>query len=250
MDIPALQSQPKTSVMPFEQMAGELAHSRQGQSARRRAGNSRRFLLRQILGEARKTVVPFLDERGFQHDRRDLQRHDQQPKWPTASASPARLVLAKKPLQTQLVHQVLASNVERRFRFHIDFRQPRDDRDLTAGSNSRCLGKTNKNFNSITDSMIDRIVTLINALREELGEYGEMLALLDRQQQQVIARAADEVFQSIGMIKAQGMAIQHARTRRRCNAANKWRRSCQPKKRRGIFADVIPVAARRITSRW
>lgn len=62
--------------------------------------------------------------------------------------------------------------------------------------------------------MIELISILINALRKELGEYGEMLALLDRQQQVVIARAADEVFHTIGLIKAQGLAIQQARAHR------------------------------------
>ncbi|HEX3798083.1 MAG TPA: flagellar export chaperone FlgN [Verrucomicrobiae bacterium] len=87
--------------------------------------------------------------------------------------------------------------------------------------------------------MIERIVTLIHALREELGEYGEMLALLDRQQQQVIARAADEVFQSIGLIKAQGLAIQHARARReQClvHVAQSFEASND-----SAFADVIPL---------
>jgi len=62
--------------------------------------------------------------------------------------------------------------------------------------------------------MIDSIKNLIGALREELQEYGEMLALLDRQQQLIMARAADEVFQTIGVIQAQGIAIQNARAQR------------------------------------
>jgi flagellar biosynthesis/type III secretory pathway chaperone len=62
--------------------------------------------------------------------------------------------------------------------------------------------------------MIDSIVILINALREELGHYGEMLALLDRQQQMVVARCAEEVFQSVVHIKAQATAIQKARAHR------------------------------------
>jgi flagellar biosynthesis/type III secretory pathway chaperone len=87
--------------------------------------------------------------------------------------------------------------------------------------------------------MIERIITLVNALREELGEYGEMLALLDRQQQQVIARAADEVFQSIGRIKAQGQAIQQARARRdECLA--QVAQSYHPAEAKA-FAEVIPL---------
>jgi flagellar biosynthesis/type III secretory pathway chaperone len=62
--------------------------------------------------------------------------------------------------------------------------------------------------------MIESLKTLISALRGELQEYGEMLALLDRQQQLVMARAADEVFQSISLIQAQGVTIQAARGHR------------------------------------
>jgi flagellar biosynthesis/type III secretory pathway chaperone len=51
-------------------------------------------------------------------------------------------------------------------------------------------------------------------LREELQQYGEMLALLDRQHQFIMVRAAEDVFQSINPIRAQGSAIQRARAHR------------------------------------
>jgi flagellar biosynthesis/type III secretory pathway chaperone len=62
--------------------------------------------------------------------------------------------------------------------------------------------------------MTENIANLVTALRQELEQYGEMLALLERQQQQIGARCADEVYQSIGPVKRQGVAIQQARTRR------------------------------------
>jgi flagellar biosynthesis/type III secretory pathway chaperone len=62
--------------------------------------------------------------------------------------------------------------------------------------------------------MIQSIKLLVDALRDELQNYGEMLALLDRQQAHLIAREASEVFQSISLIKAQGAAIQRSRARR------------------------------------
>jgi flagellar biosynthesis/type III secretory pathway chaperone len=62
--------------------------------------------------------------------------------------------------------------------------------------------------------MIKSLKLLIDALRDELQNYGEMLALLERQQEYLISRAASEVFQSISLIKAQGDAIQQARARR------------------------------------
>jgi flagellar biosynthesis/type III secretory pathway chaperone len=62
--------------------------------------------------------------------------------------------------------------------------------------------------------MIQNIKLLIEALRDELQNYGEMLALLDRQQAYLIARDACEVFQSISLIKAQGATILQCREHR------------------------------------
>jgi flagellar biosynthesis/type III secretory pathway chaperone len=62
--------------------------------------------------------------------------------------------------------------------------------------------------------MTERIQSLINALRDELKEYGEMLALLDRQQKSVIDRDADEIFQSVGFIQRQGSTIAQRRASR------------------------------------
>lgn len=62
--------------------------------------------------------------------------------------------------------------------------------------------------------MITNVKRLIEALREELKEYGEMLALLERQQEFLLARAVSEVFQSISLIKAQGAILLQARERR------------------------------------
>jgi flagellar biosynthesis/type III secretory pathway chaperone len=87
--------------------------------------------------------------------------------------------------------------------------------------------------------MIDQLVTLVGALREELEQYGEMLALLDRQQQQVIARAADEVFQSIGLIKSQGIAIQTARERR--EDCREMVAECLDRNPETPFAELIPL---------
>jgi hypothetical protein len=62
--------------------------------------------------------------------------------------------------------------------------------------------------------MRDSIQELIDAMREELQQYGEMLALLDRQQKQVVERAGDEVLHSVRLIQSQGTAIETARLQR------------------------------------
>jgi flagellar biosynthesis/type III secretory pathway chaperone len=87
--------------------------------------------------------------------------------------------------------------------------------------------------------MINSIKILIDALRDELQNYGEMLALLDRQQEYLIARAASEVFQSISLIKAQGAAILQARARRE-DCRRVVADECL-QQRETSFADLIPL---------
>jgi flagellar biosynthesis/type III secretory pathway chaperone len=86
--------------------------------------------------------------------------------------------------------------------------------------------------------MMESLVILVGALRHELEQYGEMLALLDRQQQYVVARVADDVFQSIGLIKSQGRAIEDARARREeCRAMVARDLQESPE---AAFQDLIP----------
>ncbi len=59
--------------------------------------------------------------------------------------------------------------------------------------------------------MTEPLTLLITALREELKQYGEMLALLDQQQEHLMARATEDLFQSVAAIQAQSNAIQAAR---------------------------------------
>ena len=55
---------------------------------------------------------------------------------------------------------------------------------------------------------------LIEALRNELKQYGEMLALLDHQQEMVTQQRTDDILHSISAIDAQSAAIQAARANR------------------------------------
>jgi flagellar biosynthesis/type III secretory pathway chaperone len=87
--------------------------------------------------------------------------------------------------------------------------------------------------------MTANIANLVTALRQELEHYGEMLALLERQQQQIGARCADAVYQSINPIKLQGHAIQKARGHREeCRA--QLAQSLQ-QARELTFAKLIPL---------
>ena len=62
--------------------------------------------------------------------------------------------------------------------------------------------------------MSNSLQRLIDALREELKEYGELLALLDQQQEQVVLRAVEELVRTVAAIQNQGSVIQGARQHR------------------------------------
>jgi flagellar biosynthesis/type III secretory pathway chaperone len=68
--------------------------------------------------------------------------------------------------------------------------------------------------------MTDLLQPLIEALREELQQYGEMLALLDREQELVMQRAGTDLFESVSAIQSQAAVIQQARAdREKCRGA-------------------------------
>ena len=62
--------------------------------------------------------------------------------------------------------------------------------------------------------MNELLQNFVESLREELRQYGEMLALLDVQQEQVVRRLANELSETVSAINAQGEVIQAARRER------------------------------------
>jgi len=62
--------------------------------------------------------------------------------------------------------------------------------------------------------MNEFIEQLIGALREELQQYGELLALLEQQQQLVIQRSSAALLDNLAAINAQTSVIQVARRQR------------------------------------
>ena len=87
--------------------------------------------------------------------------------------------------------------------------------------------------------MLESLKKLIEALRDELQNYGEMLVLLDRQQESLMTRAANEVSQSISLVQAQGAAIQAARQRREDCRRQAAEAAGQPD--HASFAELIPM---------
>ena len=68
--------------------------------------------------------------------------------------------------------------------------------------------------------MTDTLEKLIAALREELTQYGEILALLDHQQESAIHRLTDEMFAATTAIQNQAKVIQLGRRdREQCQRA-------------------------------
>ncbi|MGE3309191.1 MAG: flagellar protein FlgN [Limisphaerales bacterium] len=62
--------------------------------------------------------------------------------------------------------------------------------------------------------MIDPLQYLIESLRNELQQYGEMLALMDREQELIVQRSSQELFDTVAAIQTQAGFIQDARVRR------------------------------------
>jgi flagellar biosynthesis/type III secretory pathway chaperone len=70
--------------------------------------------------------------------------------------------------------------------------------------------------------MNDLLHNLIEALREELKQYGEMLAVLEQQQQAVVQRQTNDLLQNVATVNAQAnviAAVRHEREQHRRNVA-------------------------------
>jgi len=62
--------------------------------------------------------------------------------------------------------------------------------------------------------MNEVLQNFVESLREELKQYGELLALLDLQQDQVVRRMADELLATVAAINTQGEALHVVRRER------------------------------------
>ncbi|MGP8202019.1 MAG: rod-binding protein [Limisphaerales bacterium] len=103
MEIPALQSNVKASSIPFEQLAANPNVSKEDK-VKEACRQFEAILLRQILGEARKTVITSSEnkdsnEKDIYNDMVDNQMAD--------SISRSGTFGLAKSLEKQLVHQVL-----------------------------------------------------------------------------------------------------------------------------------------------
>lgn len=89
------------------------------------------------------------------------------------------------------------------------------------------------------DPLMDSLDRLITALRDELQQYGEMLALLDREQELVMQRASADLFEAVTAIQTQAATIERARTfREACRADLARALDCNPE---APFSLIIPL---------
>ncbi len=86
--------------------------------------------------------------------------------------------------------------------------------------------------------MNELLQNLIEALREELKEYGEMLALLDQQQQMVTTRQTQDLLNTVASINVQAEAIAAARREREQRQREVSRELKLPAD--APFTDVLP----------
>ncbi len=92
--------------------------------------------------------------------------------------------------------------------------------------------------------MTDSLYALIEALRQELQQYGEMLARLDHQQESIVRQAVDDVLASATAIQQQGAVIQQARQVRQDRQRELARHFRQPVK------STLPQLAERLPAEY
>lgn len=87
--------------------------------------------------------------------------------------------------------------------------------------------------------MTELLQNFVESLREELKFYGELLALLDVQQEQVVRRLADDLLDTVSTIHCQGDVIQAARREREQRQRELARSLRLPDEAR--IADLLPL---------
>ncbi len=80
---------------------------------------------------------------------------------------------------------------------------------------------------------------LIQALREELQQYGEMLARLDQQQEHAITRRSEELLQATAEIEVQSQTIKCARQARTASQTEVAQQLGLPGD--ATFGEIIPL---------
>jgi|YelNatPaOPRAMG01_1025707.scaffolds.fasta_scaffold02700_5 flagellar biosynthesis/type III secretory pathway chaperone len=87
--------------------------------------------------------------------------------------------------------------------------------------------------------MIDDLNKLIESLREELKQYGELLARLDHQQEVILAMASDDIIATVSAVNDQSAIVAQARKHRENCRINFARKIGKPDKT--TFEELIPL---------
>lgn len=92
---------------------------------------------------------------------------------------------------------------------------------------------------SASPNIAELVNRLLEALRHELQQYGELMALLEQQREHVMTRAADEVLHSVVAINEQSAKVQDARRQRESSQADVARALQKPED--PSFAALVPL---------
>ena len=87
--------------------------------------------------------------------------------------------------------------------------------------------------------MTEALEKLVHALREELTHYGEMLVLLERQQETATHRMTDEMFAATAAIRNHSLAMLSARRTRELRQRDVARELCVLES--STFVELLPL---------
>ena len=92
--------------------------------------------------------------------------------------------------------------------------------------------------------MTESLNNYVESLRDELKQYGELLALLDLQRDQIVRRLPEDLLATVSAINTQGEAIHAARRERAQRQRELARELDLPPRRAGVLVPQLPPAYR------
>jgi flagellar biosynthesis/type III secretory pathway chaperone len=93
--------------------------------------------------------------------------------------------------------------------------------------------------------MNESLDRLIDALRQELQQYGALLSFFEKQQEELMRRDGDQVLATVGLIQGQTVSVQEARSHRvRCHQDLADRLSVEPDGQLTTLLPSLPTSRR------
>ena len=93
--------------------------------------------------------------------------------------------------------------------------------------------------------MNESLDRLIDALRQELQQYGGLLSFFEKQQEELMRREGDQVLATVGLIQGQATSVQEARSHRvRCHQDLADQLSVEPDGQLATLLPSLPASRR------